>query len=88
MVSGGFGHVGRQDEVSNHDPFSKANVLSRGIVGSIQGDFVVASPIYKQRFNLATGQCLEDETIQLDTWPVHCKDGSIFIESQPSSAAA
>lgn len=74
--------------VSNFDPFSQANVLSRGIVGSIGGDFVVASPIYKQRFNLATGECLDDDAVRLDTWPVHCKDGNIFIESQPTTVAA
>jgi NAD(P)H-dependent nitrite reductase small subunit len=74
--------------ISNYDPFSQANVLSRGIVGSVQGQVVVASPIYKQRFNLLTGQCLDDESLRLDTWPVHLKDGGIFIESQPHEIAA
>lgn len=74
--------------IGNYDPFSQANVLSRGIVGSAQGQYVVASPIYKQRFNLATGQCLDDESVHLDTWPVHSEDGCIFIESRPSSVAA
>ncbi len=74
--------------VGNYDPFSQANVISRGIVGSVLGQYVVASPIYKQRFNLATGQCLDDEMVKLDSWPVHCKDGQIFIESQPGTVAA
>jgi nitrite reductase (NADH) small subunit len=48
--------------IDNHDPFSKANVLSRGIVGDLKGHNVVASPIYKQHFDLSTGQCLEEDT--------------------------
>ncbi len=46
--------------VSNFDPFSGANVLSRGIVGDRNGEPKVASPIYKQTFNLRTGVCYED----------------------------
>ena len=42
--------------IGNHDPFSRANVLSRGIVGDLKGEVVVASPVYKQHFSLATGQ--------------------------------
>lgn len=49
--------------IDNHDPFSDANVLSRGICGDVKGQPVVSSPIYKQHFNLITGQCLEDDSI-------------------------
>jgi NAD(P)H-dependent nitrite reductase small subunit len=51
--------------IDNLDPFSKANVLSRGIVGDLKGELVVASPIYKQHFNLLTGQCLEDADVRV-----------------------
>ena len=37
--------------IQNYDPISKANVLSRGIVGDINGELVVASPLYKQHFS-------------------------------------
>lgn len=56
--------------INNHDPFSKANVLSRGITGSLGDKAVVASPIYKQHFCLKTGQCLEDETVKIKTYNV------------------
>lgn len=56
--------------ISNYDPFSKAFVLSRGIVGDRKGIVKVASPIYKQNFNLATGECLDDETVKIPTFPV------------------
>lgn len=60
----------------NYDPFSQANVLSRGLIGgtTVTNDagideavLYVASPIYKQRFNLATGQCLDDKSVMLAT---------------------
>ncbi|MDM7831813.1 nitrite reductase small subunit NirD [Cellulomonas edaphi] len=49
--------------VQQHDPFSDAYVLSRGIVGSraVEGVEVptVASPMHKQVFDLRTGRCLD-----------------------------
>ena len=61
------------------DPFSNAPVLSRGIVGDLKGQLVVASPIYKQHFNLQTGQCLEDETVAVRTYPVRVVDGHVQV---------
>jgi nitrite reductase (NADH) small subunit len=54
--------------LNNFDPFSKVNVLSRGIVGDRKGILKVASPIYKQNFSLTTGQCLDDEKIQVPVY--------------------
>lgn len=56
--------------LSNRDPFSKAFVLSRGIVGDRNGIPKVASPVYKQNFSLLTGTCLDDETVKIPTFPV------------------
>lgn len=67
--------------LSNHDPFSKANVLSRGIVGDLKGEAVVASPVYKQHFSLKTGQCLEDEAVKVDTYPVRVDDGIVYVQA-------
>ena len=65
--------------IGNLDPFSGASVLSRGIVGS-HGDVVtVASPVYKQRFDLRTGTCLEDPDVALQTYPVRVVDGWVEI---------
>ena len=65
--------------VSNYDPFSKAYVLSRGLVGDKNGVIKIASPIYKNTFNLMTGQCLEDENIWLRTWTTRVVDGTIQV---------
>lgn len=61
------------------DPFSKAAVLSRGLVGDLKGQVVVTSPIYKQHFNLLTGVCLEDETVVLQTYEVREHNGQIQL---------
>ena len=61
------------------DPFSKAPVLSRGIVGDLKGQLVVASPIYKQHFNLATGRCLEDEAVAVRTFAARVVDGHVQV---------
>src|SRR3954470_23817334 len=56
--------------VGNLDPFSGAYVISRGLVGG-RGDVVtVASPMYKQAFDLRTGRCFDDETVALPVYPV------------------
>ena len=56
--------------ISNYDPFSNAFVLSRGIIGDRNGIPKVASPIYKQNFNLLTGECFDDETVKVLVYPV------------------
>lgn len=65
--------------IENHDPFSQANVLSRGIVGDLKGHLVVASPIYKQHFDLINGQCLEDESVRLNVYAVREENGMIQV---------
>jgi nitrite reductase (NADH) small subunit len=63
----------------NHDPFSGANVLSRGIIGSLGGKLVVASPVYKQHFCLRTGICLEDMSVSIPTWSVAVRQGRVLV---------
>ena len=65
--------------ISAIDPFTKMAVLSRGIVGDLRGQVVVASPIYKQHFNLETGQCLEDESVTVKVYPVRDNSGMIEL---------
>nr|WP_168012170.1 nitrite reductase small subunit NirD [Halomonas salinarum] len=73
------GHATELFALDHHDPFSDANVIARGIVGDIQGEPVVASPIYKQHFRLSDGQCLEDETVRLRCWPLRLESGQVLI---------
>lgn len=75
--------------IDNYDPFSQANVLSRGLIGGTtivneagtdEEVLYVASPIYKQRFNLATGQCLDDDSISLGAYQVALRDDTVMVE--------
>ncbi|WP_326752635.1 nitrite reductase small subunit NirD [Streptomyces hirsutus] len=56
--------------VDNRDPFTGAAVLSRGLTGTHRGRPFVASPLLKQRFDLETGQCLDDETVRVTAYRV------------------
>jgi nitrite reductase (NADH) small subunit len=64
--------------LSNVDPFSGAPVISRGIVGSNNGEPKVASPMYKQSFSLRSGICIDDPTVALTTYAV--REVNSFIE--------
>ena len=67
--------------IDNYDPFSRANVLSRGIVGDLKGDVVVASPVYKQHFSLKSGQCLEDPGVRVPVYTVRLEEETIWVEA-------
>nr|WP_237405281.1 nitrite reductase small subunit NirD [Streptomyces sp. SN-593] len=58
--------------IGNVDPFTGAGVLSHGLVGStVPGNRpYVASPLLKQRFDLADGRCLDDDAVSVASYPV------------------
>jgi nitrite reductase (NADH) small subunit len=65
--------------IDNFDPIGRANVLARGIVGDVRGELVVASPLYKEHFSLASGRCLEkDYTVR--AWPIRRNGDSIEVQ--------
>lgn len=67
--------------VGQYDPFGNANVMSRGIIGSKQGQLFVASPLYKQHFLLEDGSCLEDETVSLPVWKTQIINERVMIHT-------
>ncbi|SHG41715.1 nitrite reductase (NADH) small subunit [Hydrocarboniphaga daqingensis] len=69
----------RYHAIDNHDPQSQANVLSRGLIGSIGARTVVASPIYKQHYDLTTGECLEDAAHSVRAYAVRVDDDHVWI---------
>jgi nitrite reductase (NADH) small subunit len=75
--------VGEGAEVhalSNFDPFSKAFVLSRGIVGDRGGIPKIASPMFKQSFDLRTGQCLDDPAVAVPRYDARVlADGQVQV---------
>ncbi len=66
--------------IANYDPIGKANVLSRGIVGDLQEQLVVASPLYKQHFSLKDGTCLEED-ISVPVYAVRIDGKAVQIGS-------
>ncbi len=72
--------------VEQRDPFSGAHVMSRGIVGSRGDAPTVASPMYKQVFDLRTGRCLDGvgrEPQHLRTWPVRLEGDVVLVGTAP-----
>jgi nitrite reductase (NADH) small subunit len=67
--------------VDHRDPCTGANVLARGLVGSTADGWYVASPLHKQRFDLATGACLDDERTSVRTWSVSVRDGAVHVDT-------
>ncbi|MER7662210.1 MULTISPECIES: nitrite reductase small subunit NirD [unclassified Streptomyces] len=72
--------AGRVYAIDNRDPFAGAQVLSRGLLGSSAGAPFVASPLLKQRFDLATGRCLDDEDVSVRAYEVR-------LDGPPSGGA-
>ncbi|UYO98613.1 nitrite reductase small subunit NirD [Microbacterium sp. M28] len=71
--------------VANLDPYSGANVMSRGIVGTRGDAPTVASPMHKQVFDLRTGECLDAQgktPIALRRWPVVIIDEVVHIDAE------
>jgi nitrite reductase (NADH) small subunit len=64
--------------VDNYDPIGDANVLYRGIVGSVGDDIVVSSPLYKQHYCLTTGKCLQED-ISIDVFPVRIIEDQVQL---------
>ena len=75
--------VGNDEQLfalQNFDPFGEAYVLSRGLVGDVDGQLIVASPLYKQQFSLESGKCLEDDSVILQTYMVRQQDGQVQLK--------
>ncbi|SDG72471.1 nitrite reductase small subunit NirD [Microbacterium pygmaeum] len=77
-------HDDRIYAVQQLDPYSGAYVMARGIVGSRADAPTVASPMYKQVFDLRTGACLDSqgkEERTLRTWAVGVDDhGDVLLK--------
>jgi uroporphyrinogen-III synthase len=75
-----FRVAGEVFAISNYDPFSRAFVLSRGIVGSRGDNLKVASPVYKQTFNLRTGECVENPRVRVPVYETRIIDGVVQVK--------
>lgn len=72
--------------VGHHDPACGANVVARGIVGSIstpEGDHrdTVASPMYKDVYDLITGECYTRPEFRLPVFRTWIAGGVVYVET-------
>lgn len=65
--------------IDNIDPRSGASVLARGLVGNLGERIVVASPLYKNHFDLSTGECLEAPEQSVKAHKVQVHDGRVLV---------
>lgn len=71
--------------IDNFDPIGGANVLSRGIVGDVRGELVVASPLYKEHYSLLSGRCLEKDA-GVRVWPVQISGDAVQVRRPDADA--
>jgi nitrite reductase (NADH) small subunit len=67
--------------IDHVEPISGVPVLARGLVGSAGDVKYVSSPLHKQRFDLVTGECLDDASVSVRTWAVTVIDGNVCISA-------
>ena len=73
--------------LGNHDPFARASMIARGIVGT-RGDVpFVASPTNKHAFDLRSGKCLDDAHVSVPAYDVKVVEGVILVGNRKSDAA-
>jgi len=65
--------------IDNVDPKSTASVLARGLIGSLGDRIVVASPLYKNHFDLRTGECIESPEHSVQAHAVRVEGGQIQV---------
>jgi nitrite reductase (NADH) small subunit len=67
--------------IDHVEPFTGVPVLARGLVGSAGDVMFVSSPLHKQRFDLQTGRCLDDDSVSVRVWPIRSIDGMVYVSS-------
>jgi nitrite reductase (NADH) small subunit len=65
--------------VAQEDPATGANVMARGITGSRGDRPTVASPLHKEVYDLATGECLGNPDLRLATFGPRIVSGYIEV---------
>lgn len=65
--------------LGNYDPFAKASMLAKGIVG-VRGDVpFVASVSHRHGFDLRTGECLDDPSVHVPAYDVRVVEGVVLV---------
>ncbi|WP_232678223.1 nitrite reductase small subunit NirD [Nocardioides sp. R-C-SC26] len=73
--------------LGNHDPFARASMIARGIVGRRSGVPFVASPAHRHAFDLRSGRCLDDTHVSVPAYDVRVTDGVVHVGHRKVDAA-
>ena len=65
--------------LGNHDPFARASVIARGIVGVRDGVPFVGSPAHGHAFDLRSGKCLDDDHVSIPAYDVLVIEGVVLV---------
>ncbi|WP_026463182.1 nitrite reductase small subunit NirD [Adhaeribacter aquaticus] len=63
----------------NMCPHKQQMILARGMVGDQCGEPKVACPYHKKTFSLITGENLNGECYEIQTYPVKVENGFVYI---------
>ncbi len=66
--------------LNNYDPIGKANVMSRGMIGDLKGELMVAAPLKKQHYSLKTGVCLDVEGVSIPSYQTKIENNQVFVK--------
>ena len=83
-----FASRGEWYATSNMCPHKREFVLSRGILGDVQGEPKVACPLHKKTFSLKSGDCLTGEPYSIDTYPVKIDGDDVLLWLPPPGRLA
>lgn len=75
-------HFARRNEwyaTQNECPHRQQMVLSRGMIGSQNGEPKVACPLHKNTFSLLTGECLSSDLCAIKIYPVKVENDFVYI---------
>ena len=76
-------HFARRGEwyaSQNLCPHRQQMALSRGLIGSQNGEPKIACPFHKKTFSLIDGHCMSgDDDCHIKTYPVKVQDGKVYI---------
>jgi nitrite reductase (NADH) small subunit len=64
----------------NMCPHRQQMAISRGMLGSVNGEPKVACPFHKKTFSLVDGRCMNsDEGFMINTYPVKVENDLVYI---------
>jgi nitrite reductase (NADH) small subunit len=76
-----FTHRSEWYASQNLCPHKQQMALSRGMLGSQQGEPKVACPFHKKTFSLKDGHCLNDESCaHIEVYKVRVENGEVYID--------